>query len=449
MLHFILTLRILSIRTGYLSHLRLFYAWISLPLIFAGLGLTRMGIPVYGQSKSFQALSDSVYRFNNALKFNKSQALLLPVLQSSEFTADEKYQAALLLSYTYKRVQDYQSTLLLLEKARNFARQTPAKEKYIANITAQEAFAHFDIHNYEKSDSLIRLLETTNFRHIDLENKAKLVMQQGYLLYLGRELSRAETTYDRAIGWLREASPCDLPMIYVKKMQLYDAMHEPARMLDAFRNSRHYADSCGIIKYDIYAHTELLDIYKSHNDPAGLTVSRRLDSLNKVYDQIANVSALHNQKETMLLAEGNHKLQREQHRRLYLTLGLVVAGLLALALLAWGLLHYRKKQTLENELRQIQRELEAYLAQRKQATWRAGAPAAQPGHAPPDSYNPSLEELSDRQREILDLLAAGMSNREIADRIFVSENTIKYHIRKIYQILNIKDRKDLLVNFRK
>ena len=404
-------------------------------------------LPARAQIQPFESLEDSVFRLNNRLQFKESQALLLPVLQSDAFDSEEKYRASILLSYTYKRVQDYQSNLLFLAKARDFARQTSAKEKYLAYITAQEALAHFDIHNYEKSDSLMTVLEKTDFRHIDLENKAKLVMQQGYLRYLDQQYDRAETTYDRAIGWLREASPCDLPMIYVKKMQLYDATRQPGPMLAAFEASRRYADSCGIIKYDIYAHEELRHIYQSHGDPAAVAISRRLDSLNDVYDQTANVAALHNQKEAMLLAESDQKLQSEQDRRQYLTWGLVLAGLLALALLAWGLLHYRRKRVLEKEYLQMERELAAYLAQQKNTPPPPAQPTAQAD--PPALALPDHDDLSDRQCEVLNLLAAGLSNREIADRLFVSENTVKYHIRNIYQILDIRDRKDLLVNYRK
>lgn len=62
----------------------------------------------YGQTDSFQQLEQKVYRLNNELKYNESQALLLPVLQNKNFSAEDKYQAAILLSYTYKRVFDYQ-----------------------------------------------------------------------------------------------------------------------------------------------------------------------------------------------------------------------------------------------------------------------------------------------------------------------------------------------------
>jgi len=43
-----------------------------------------------------------------------------------------------------------------------------------------------------------------------------------------------------------------------------------------------------------------------------------------------------------------------------------------------------------------------------------------------------LEMPSQREREVLRLIAAGMSNREIADRIFVTEGTVKNHAHSLY-----------------
>jgi DNA-binding CsgD family transcriptional regulator len=53
-----------------------------------------------------------------------------------------------------------------------------------------------------------------------------------------------------------------------------------------------------------------------------------------------------------------------------------------------------------------------------------------------------LEELgiSRREHEILTLIAAGMSNREIAERLFVSENTVKTHLGNLFEKLNAKRR---------
>lgn len=166
-------------------------------LLWCFLLLARVG---FGQTDSFRQLEEKVYQFNNALKYNESQALLLPVLQDEALTDVDKYQAALLLSYTYKRVMDYQSTLKFLATARQFAQRTPKAPEYLAIIRGQEAFVYFDVHNYPKADSLMTALEGTRFRYIDLENKAKLVMQQGYLLFLAKKYGLAEATYNKAIG---------------------------------------------------------------------------------------------------------------------------------------------------------------------------------------------------------------------------------------------------------
>jgi two-component system, NarL family, response regulator NreC len=52
------------------------------------------------------------------------------------------------------------------------------------------------------------------------------------------------------------------------------------------------------------------------------------------------------------------------------------------------------------------------------------------------------EPLSERQREVLEHLAAGHSNDEIARRLFISRNTVKFHLRVIYERLGVRNRVD-------
>jgi DNA-binding NarL/FixJ family response regulator len=54
--------------------------------------------------------------------------------------------------------------------------------------------------------------------------------------------------------------------------------------------------------------------------------------------------------------------------------------------------------------------------------------------------NTLLETLSAREREVLDLVAAGMSNREIAERLMISLNTVKFHLRMVYSQLGAHNR---------
>ena len=51
-----------------------------------------------------------------------------------------------------------------------------------------------------------------------------------------------------------------------------------------------------------------------------------------------------------------------------------------------------------------------------------------------------LQELTDRERDILRLIGTGLTNREIGDRIFLSEKTIKHYVTNILQKLQVRSR---------
>jgi DNA-binding NarL/FixJ family response regulator len=58
---------------------------------------------------------------------------------------------------------------------------------------------------------------------------------------------------------------------------------------------------------------------------------------------------------------------------------------------------------------------------------------------PPQSLEPTLTR---RELEVLRELALGLSNQDIAERLFISENTVKYHVHSILEKLNLTDRRD-------
>jgi DNA-binding CsgD family transcriptional regulator len=71
------------------------------------------------------------------------------------------------------------------------------------------------------------------------------------------------------------------------------------------------------------------------------------------------------------------------------------------------------------------------------------AEALSPPAAAPSSA-PAIESLSPREREILGLLAQGLSNKELARALSVSENTIKTHLANLYAKLGVGRRTQAL-----
>ena len=58
---------------------------------------------------------------------------------------------------------------------------------------------------------------------------------------------------------------------------------------------------------------------------------------------------------------------------------------------------------------------------------------------------PGLAELTSREREVVSLVASGLSNEEIAGRIFVSQSTVKTHVARALTKLGARDRAQLVV----
>jgi len=62
----------------------------------------------------------------------------------------------------------------------------------------------------------------------------------------------------------------------------------------------------------------------------------------------------------------------------------------------------------------------------------------------PLENNTELQKLSIREKEILDLLSKGLRYKEIADQLFLSTETVRTHIRNIYEKLQVNSRTDAL-----
>lgn len=63
------------------------------------------------------------------------------------------------------------------------------------------------------------------------------------------------------------------------------------------------------------------------------------------------------------------------------------------------------------------------------------------------SLSKDLESLSDREKEILSYVAKGFHDKEVAEKLFISAETVRKHLRNIYQKLHVRSRTEAVLKF--
>ncbi len=69
-------------------------------------------------------------------------------------------------------------------------------------------------------------------------------------------------------------------------------------------------------------------------------------------------------------------------------------------------------------------------------------------HQPIKSPDAEMVKLSKRENEILEHLSIGLANKEIADRLDISVETVRVHLRRVYEKLHVHSRTEAAMKFR-
>jgi DNA-binding NarL/FixJ family response regulator len=62
-----------------------------------------------------------------------------------------------------------------------------------------------------------------------------------------------------------------------------------------------------------------------------------------------------------------------------------------------------------------------------------------------DPERRKMATLTEREREVITLIAQGLKNKQIAERLFISQTTVTHHLSSIYAKLGVTDRLELVV----
>src|SRR5438876_12243963 len=80
---------------------------------------------------------------------------------------------------------------------------------------------------------------------------------------------------------------------------------------------------------------------------------------------------------------------------------------------------------------------------RGHAPFRVAEESPLPAATLPPARDRERSPLSQREREIVSLVAQGFKNKEMAEKMFISEQTVKNHLHNIFDKLGVSDRLEL------
>lgn len=315
------------------------------------------GLQTSGQEPHVKKLEDNVFLLNNQLQYNQSIILIRNFVSSAKSNEDRFY-GFLFLSHTYSRLRDHSAALNYLDTALAYGIKTTQRGHYINRINFEKALVLFTLQKYNQVDSVMKVLEQKNYIGLSENDMAKLFVQQGYLLFRNKEYKQADAKYEAAIGLIKSASPCDLPMVYAKKMALYAALKQYSMMDSAFNSAIKAADDCGTIKSKITVHQVMVKIYEEMGSyEKAFRYLRKLEALNIAYDRKTHLEQVTfldkkyqtKEREAKLLLQG----KQIQHKN-FLIAVLVGSFTVAAVLLLLGLFVRRNKRQKREEALRLQ-----------------------------------------------------------------------------------------------
>jgi DNA-binding NarL/FixJ family response regulator len=62
-----------------------------------------------------------------------------------------------------------------------------------------------------------------------------------------------------------------------------------------------------------------------------------------------------------------------------------------------------------------------------------------------DPEQPKIKSLTEREREVINLVGEGLKNKQIGERLFISETTVTHHLSSIFSKLEVSDRLELII----
>ena len=388
-----------------------------------------------------KTLENEIHRLNDDGKYEKSIIRLEEIIGDPHSTAFDRYNAYLQKAFTYKRVFNYTESANNLNLAATEGAKSEHKEEARVRIAVEKFFIIFDLQKNRQARAMVHDIEKLNLNLLDEETHALYTSALAVLDIQDGKYNDAEAKINECIAVFQKINPSHLPNMYSKKMLLYEKMKKPeAEILNAFNTGLQYANEFNSAYYRKSIYVNIWEYYVRTNKPEKAEIYRKLaddvkyDDSFAVNDKSLKLAAVEKQIQNNRIKHEQEKREKTQHLMI-----LILLGTGALAFVFYIILNSDRKKRLAAEKQN--NEMRAKL---ETAILNAGSENSQnkdenyPIHPEQQQY-----QFSERQLQIIELVKEGKTNKEIGAELFISENTVKYHLKNIYNELGIENRNEL------
>ncbi len=273
---------------------------------------------------------------------------------------------------------------------------------------------------------------SSNIGHIyvDFEEyeKARNYFEYSFKIYDSINLLQGEAEMLRSFGQLDFAEGNDESAI--------DYLQRSLKLNEDAGNLKEVLEIKKILAQVYISRSNYIKAVEINEDIAVLSDSiLNIDKLKAIADVETKYEVKEKDKTIQLL-----KLQDELRERQTNIQILLIVSLFLLVTLLVVVYSYKSKQN-KMKQEQLRLELQNYIliVDELQLEKENNSDSTKFEEAKIAEYN-----LSEREKDVLQMIAAGYKNSEIADKLFVSQNTVKTHIKNIYIKLDVKNRIEAL-----
>ncbi len=311
-------------------------------------------------------------------------------------------------------------------------------------VLYDEYFQHTDsaLYYYQKAVDLYHKFHASERLAFALNNVGRMHLEMNQQSLAKKELARAYALMDSLNNAHGRAK------VLRNQGELYFSQLNNQQAIKAFNQSMKLFEELGDKKSVVEVSELLSKVYLAAGNYAKAAQYLKLQSQVKDELMSAESKSIIAEMETRFQVREKNKtialleLQDEiNHRKITAQLWGLGLLLVIFALLLALFYFYISRSKLKQK--QLRLELQNYLLEIRDMKT---AISQTPAESADENIGPDFEEydLTEREKEVLQMIAKGYKNTDIADKLFVSENTIKTHIKHIYVKLDVKNRVEAL-----